>query len=364
MVVSARRAVSLAARVMLCALALASGAATARYTNIARYDGALTRDPGPRAAASGAAQRAASLDRGSAPTHEVVATSAASATIRTADPEEDAAAHDALGAALAHGAIMTGATPQRLILFTFDDGPDRNTTPLLLDRLDAAGVRAVFFLTGANLVGENAAQRRNQEIARDAVARGHFVASHGMHHRQLPLLNDLEVGREVSETERVFERVLGGRPWLIRPPGGARSPRVDRLLAARGYTTMLWNLGAGDFQVRSAKDVHDTWRRVFERREANGERGGIVLLHDTYAWSVDAFQLIVRDLLDRNCKLLQEGQELYDFVDDPRLFFEPREGRNESTLAKPAVMEPALFAARQARLREETRQRCESLAVN
>lgn len=273
-------------------------------------------------------------------------------------------AHDALGQGLANGAIMTGSTPHRLILFTFDDGPDRATTPLLLDRLDAAGVRAVFFLTGANLVGENAAQRRNQQIARDTVARGHFVASHGMNHRQLPLLSDLDVNGEVTQTERVFEAVLGGRPWLIRPPGGAHSPRVDRLLAARGYTTMLWNLGAGDFQVRSAKEVHETWRKVFERREAEGERGGIVLLHDTYSWSVDAFQLIVRDLLDRNCGLLESGQELYDFVDDPSIFFEARDSRGESTLAGPAKLTPARLEARQALLREETRQRCESLAVN
>jgi peptidoglycan/xylan/chitin deacetylase (PgdA/CDA1 family) len=259
---------------------------------------------------------------------------------------------------------MTGSTAQRLILFTFDDGPDRATTPLLLDRLDAAGVHAVFFLTGANLVGENVAQRRNQQIARDTVARGHFVASHGMNHRQLPLLSDLDVSREIVDTERVFEAVLGARPWLFRPPGGAHSPRIDKLLAARGYTTMLWNLGAGDFQVRSAKDVHETWRKVFERREAQGERGGIVLLHDTYSWSVDAFQLIVRDLLDRNCALLESGQELYDFVDDPRIFFEARNGRDESALAGPATLEPARFAARQDSLREETRQRCGSLAVN
>ncbi|MFT3922664.1 MAG: polysaccharide deacetylase family protein [Myxococcales bacterium] len=364
----ARAAVSsLATRLLLCAAALGGGAATARYTDIARCNahglgprpGAQSQESRPRQEAQGSARALTASTSGAAP----VLLSAVMAEAPASDAEDDPAPHDALGASLARGAIMTGSTPQRLILFTFDDGPDRATTPLLLDRLDAAGVRAVFFLTGANLVGENAAQRRNQQIARETVARGHFVASHGMNHRQLPLLSDLEVSSEVVQTEQIFERVLGARPWLIRPPGGAHSPRVDKLLAARGYTTMLWNLGAGDFQVRTAKEVHETWRKVFERREAEGERGGIVLLHDTYAWSVDAFQLIMRDLLDRNCALLESDQELYDFVDDPSIFFAPRDDQDVSAVAKPAMLDPTRHELRQAALREETRQRCSTLAA-
>jgi peptidoglycan-N-acetylglucosamine deacetylase len=270
---------------------------------------------------------------------------------------------DGLGEALRDGRVMRGATPHKLILFTFDDGPDRNTTPLLLDRLDAAGVHAIFFLTGDNLRGENVAERKNQEIARETVRRGHLVASHGMRHRQLPLLSDYEAMLEVGQTELMFKRVLGARPWLIRPPGGARSARIDRLLADRGYTTVLWNLGAGDFQVRTAADVHKTWQAVFERRRNHGEQGGIVLLHDTYAWSVDAFQLIVQDLLDQNCKLLAKNKELYDFVDDPALFFQARTGDDPSLETDPVVLAPEVLEARQERIREETAQRCQALAV-
>jgi peptidoglycan/xylan/chitin deacetylase (PgdA/CDA1 family) len=188
------------------------------------------------------------------------------------------------------------------------------------------------------------------------------VASHGMHHRQLPLLGAAEAALEISQAEQMFQQVLGARPWLVRPPGGSRSPRIDRMLAERGYTTMLWNLGAGDTQVHTAEEVHRTWAAVLERRRAAGDEGGIVLLHDTYAWSVDAFQLIVNDLLDRNCKLLAAGEELYDFVDDPRLFFQPRGSADPSSEAAPVTLSRAHLELRQARLRQETAQRCESLA--
>jgi peptidoglycan/xylan/chitin deacetylase (PgdA/CDA1 family) len=207
--------------------------------------------------------------------------------------------------------------------------------------------------------GDNVAQRKHQKIARESVARGHVLASHGTYHMQLPLLTDQKVLAEVTQAENIFERVLGVRPWLIRPPGGAHSERIDRLLAKRGYTTVLWNLGAGDFQVRSAEEVHETWRAVLERREAQGERGGIILLHDTYTWSVDAFQLIVDDLLARNCRLLQHpSEELYDFADDPALFFEPRGSGSPSEVAKAVVLDEATLAWRQARVRADTAQRC------
>jgi peptidoglycan/xylan/chitin deacetylase (PgdA/CDA1 family) len=376
MVVQARNFKAVSLRVALCAAALGAGAATARYTDVARCDATarVARTGARRVRTTQEESRQQARPGGSTSQAAPLLASALSVDENPAsDAEDDPAPHEAfdvrhgLAPQLARGSIMTGSTPHRLILFTFDDGPDRSTTPLLLDRLDAAGVRAVFFLTGANLVGENAAQRRNQQIARETVARGHVVASHGMNHRQLPLLSDAEVMREVGETEQIFERVLGGRPWLIRPPGGAHSPRVDRLLGARGYTTMLWNLGAGDFQVRTAKDVHETWKKVLERRQGEGEQGGIVLLHDTYAWSVDAFQLIVGDLLDRNCELLEKGHELYDFVDDPGLFFEARRSAggpqdDASAVAKPVRLSPEALEQRQARLREETSQRCGALA--
>jgi peptidoglycan/xylan/chitin deacetylase (PgdA/CDA1 family) len=257
------------------------------------------------------------------------------------------------------GKIIEGSTPHRLILFSFDDGPERRTTPLLLDRLDAVGVKALFFLTASRIVGRNAMEREQAALAREIVARGHLVGSHTVDHLQLPLLDDARAAEQVIGAEQIFQRVLGFRPSLIRPPGGARSPRIDLLLAERNYTTVLWNVGAGDFQVKSAAEVLDTFRKVLERREReNGDRGGIVLLHDTYSWSVDAFQLIWAELWARNCRLLVRGEELYDIVSDLAFFHQPREGAPTGALASPARLPPEVLEVRQAHLRAEAAQRC------
>jgi peptidoglycan-N-acetylglucosamine deacetylase len=259
----------------------------------------------------------------------------------------------------AGGRIIDGSTPHRLILFTFDDGPERRTTPLLLDRLEAVGIKAVFFLTASRIAERTPVEREQAALAKEIVARGHLVGSHTVDHLQLPLLDDTGATAQVLGAEQIFQRVLGFRPTLIRPPGGARSPRIDALLAERNYTTVLWNLGAGDFQVKSANEVLDTFRKVLERREReNGDHGGILLLHDTYAWSVDAFQLILAELWSRNCKLLERNEELYDIVDDLEYFFQTRDRAEVGTLASPARLPTAVFAERQAKLRREAAQRC------
>jgi len=262
-------------------------------------------------------------------------------------------------AAYGGGRIIEGSTPHRLIYFTFDDGPDRRTTPLLLDRLDAVGVKATFFLTAGRIANASGIERLQAELAREIVGRGHSIGNHTVDHLQLPLLSDAEALEQVVGAERIFDRVLGFHPLLVRPPGGGHSPRIDDLLSQLGYTIVLWNLGASDFQVKSPQEVLDQFVRVLDWREREqGERGGVVLLHDTHTWSVDAFQLIWAELWARNCTLLARGEELFDIVPDLTFFYEPRGDSSATTRASPAVPAPWLLAQRQERLRLEAKQRC------
>jgi hypothetical protein len=113
--------------------------------------------------------------------------------------------------------------------------------------------------------------------------------------------------------------------------------------------------------VHSAQQVFDTFVKVLERREReNGERGGIVLMHDTYTWSVDAFQMIFAELWKRNCKLLATDEELYDIVPNLDFFYQPRGDAEAGAMAEPARLPPELLAERQKRLRTEAAQRCNS----
>ncbi|MGB0680356.1 MAG: polysaccharide deacetylase family protein [Polyangiales bacterium] len=269
-----------------------------------------------------------------------------------------------LGSAHREGLVVHGGTPRRLILFTFDDGPDLRYTPKLLHSLRARQVQAMFFLTGRRLLGPQRRSQARRRLAAEIAAEGHVIASHTLDHLQLPLLKRTEVIQQLRGAERAFKLVFGARPWLVRPPGGARSARVDGIISARGYTQVMWNLGTGDTQSRSAEEVFRTWQKVMSRREReHGERGGILLMHDTHPWSVEAFERIHAELERRNCILATRGEELYDIVGDLSFFYAPRSIEGASAAAPVAEPDPEVFALRQRRLRQETRARCTAGAL-
>jgi peptidoglycan/xylan/chitin deacetylase (PgdA/CDA1 family) len=258
---------------------------------------------------------------------------------------------DVTGARYPSGLTIDGSTRRRTILFSFDDGPSRRTTPKLLDLLDQLGIRAVFFVKTESFGRRNPWEREHAEIVREIASRGHMIGNHTETHRQLPLLRNAEIDAELSLSEGKIENAIGLRPHLIRPPGGALSARVRDLLAARGYTSVLWTVYTGDLEVDTADDVVRTFFRVLKRREREtGDRGGIVLLHDTQPHSLDALPRLVDALKQRNCELLGRDEELYDIVDDLGYFIPGHE---------PAQS----LDTRQAELKVRTQRDCAALAL-
>jgi peptidoglycan/xylan/chitin deacetylase (PgdA/CDA1 family) len=258
---------------------------------------------------------------------------------------------DATGLRFPSGLTIRGGTTHRAILFTFDDGPSRRTTPRLLDILDGLGIKAVFFVKTESFGNGNPWEREHAEIVREIVRRGHTIGNHTETHRQLPLLRNAAIEAELAVSERKIQRAIGRKPRLIRPPGGALSARVEQLLGEHGYTSVMWALYGGDLEVSTPEDVVRTFFRVLDRREQEvGDRGGIVLMHDTKSHSVDAVPRLVSALQKRNCKLLEDDEELYDIVDDLGYFIPGHEP--DQTLEE-----------RQEELRERTRRACHSVAL-
>jgi len=258
---------------------------------------------------------------------------------------------DVTGLRFPSGLTIPGGSKHRAILFTFDDGPSRRNTPRLLDMLDDLGIKAVFFVKSESFGNGNPWEREHAEIVREIVRRGHLVGNHTETHRQLPLLRNAEIEAELALSERKIERTIGSKPRLIRPPGGALSNRVEQLLGENGYTSVMWALYGGDLEVSTPEEVVRTFFRVLERREREvGDRGGIVLMHDTKSHSLDAVPRLVNALQKRNCQLLADGEELYDIVDDLGYFIPGHEP--DETLEE-----------RQEELRERARRACNTVAL-
>src|SRR5262245_36519920 len=158
------------------------------------------------------------------------------------------------------------ASGGRAVALTFDDGPNPEATPAILDALGARGVKATFFILGRH------AERWPDLVAR--VARdGHSIGNHGYYHRKLHfkspgyVRDDLRLG-----TERI-EAATGRRPGLFRAPHGFRSPWVSPIAKSLGQRTVGWSLGVWDSD-RPGVDA------IAERTIGGARPGGILLLHD------------------------------------------------------------------------------------
>jgi len=150
---------------------------------------------------------------------------------------------------------------------TFDDGPDPDGTPAVLDALDAAGVRATFFLVGEQLM-------RHHAIAREAAERGHELALHGFEHREHDTLTPQGARDDIARGLGSFEAATGRKPRFYRPPYGRFSEASYDACRHLGLEPVYWSAWGMDWEALEAARIADLVCRDL------GE-GAVVLLHDS-----------------------------------------------------------------------------------
>ena len=159
------------------------------------------------------------------------------------------------------------------VALTFDDGPDPEWTPRVLDILREKNVRAAFFVVGTNAASY-------PELLRQIVAEGHEVGNHTYSHANLAEISSARLHLELNATQRLVESISGRSTTLFRPPYNAdRIPQTVeefRSLAAAqdlGYIPVAESIDSEDWR---RSPVESILRRVKERRS----EGNVVLLHD------------------------------------------------------------------------------------
>jgi peptidoglycan/xylan/chitin deacetylase (PgdA/CDA1 family) len=125
------------------------------------------------------------------------------------------------------------------VVFTFDDGPDPDGTPAVLDALDAAGARATFFLVGEQVEADPG-------LAREIAERGHELQAHCYDHRAHRLLDD--PFDDLARTVDVIERAAGVAPTMQRPPYGRFTPASHGACLAAGLQPVYWSAWGEDWE--------------------------------------------------------------------------------------------------------------------
>lgn len=154
------------------------------------------------------------------------------------------------------------------ISLTFDDGPDPQLTPRVLDMLDRHQAKASFFC-----VGERAAAC--PELTREIVRRGHSVENHSYRHRHsFALMGLSSLRREVCAAQETLAAITGRPPAFFRAPAGFRSPFLEPILAALGLCYVSWTRRGFD---ATGKDPG----RILGRLTQGLAAGDVLLMHDS-----------------------------------------------------------------------------------
>jgi len=161
--------------------------------------------------------------------------------------------------------FLYGANTRKQVALTFDDGPDLEYTPQILDILGQFGVKATFFLKGVNVPGR-------EWVVTRMVREGHLVANHSYTHPNFRKMTPDQIIAEVEKTETLLEKISGRKTALLRPPYGEMTEEgLDRLVVA-GYQMINWSVDSRDW-----KDIHAD--EILTNILSQTKAGSIILMH-------------------------------------------------------------------------------------
>lgn len=161
------------------------------------------------------------------------------------------------------GTIFCGDTRERLVALTIDDAPHPDVTPGILRELRARGVRATFFIIGANA-------KAYPELVDAIRADGHELANHMYTDRISARLSDHAFVDELQRTDALIQPLE--TPKFCRPGSGILTPRLVRLIVANGYTPVAGTAYPVDLRTSIAFTVMHFLRNI--------RPGAILVLHD------------------------------------------------------------------------------------
>ncbi len=168
------------------------------------------------------------------------------------------------GRAIGRAPARAGGPPR--LYLTFDDGPNAEATPRILETLERARVPAAFFMVGRHV-------RMLPALARAAGDAGHEVGNHTDSHVKLHLRSPGTIRRELAAAHAAIVEATGRAPRSFRAPHGFRNPFVVPAATRLGYRVFGWSFGVWDTALPGVEEVR-------RRMRAKLRPGAILLLHD------------------------------------------------------------------------------------
>ena len=172
---------------------------------------------------------------------------------------------------------------EKIVSLTFDDGPDMELTPKLLDHLHDLGIPVTFFCIGRKING-------NKSLVKRMYLEGHIIGTHSYSHSDwFDFFSSAHMQNELEQSVFSVFDATGKIPLLFRPPYGVINPMVKRAVKQLGLQVIGFSNRAWDTSSRNKEIIAD---RIIR----NLNPGDIILLHDTVPETIEIIKSIVEHI--------------------------------------------------------------------
>ena len=165
------------------------------------------------------------------------------------------------------------------VALTFDDGPDRDTTPVILSALEQAHVPATFFLIGNRVANDADLVQRMYQDHDD-------IGDHSWSHADLTKLPPDQIRSQIEQTQVVNSNTGVPAPSFVRPPYGVVNQTVEDNIP---LPLVLWNIDPRDWAETDPA-------KIGAAVTALAKPGAIILMHDAKPSSAAAVAAILANL--------------------------------------------------------------------
>ncbi len=177
------------------------------------------------------------------------------------------------------------------IALTFDDGPDPNFTPQILEILEQHNLIGTFFIIGKKA-------ESYPEILKEIHQKGHIIGNHSFSHSPyLPFFSTSKLKADIQHCTDIIKTLTGREIQLFRPPFGVTNPRYGKALKQLELQSIGWN-------IRSFDTIFKNPKQLFKRVSQKIEKGNILLFHDTQQVTLQTLPELIRYCDEEGIKIL------------------------------------------------------------
>jgi peptidoglycan-N-acetylglucosamine deacetylase len=162
--------------------------------------------------------------------------------------------------------IWNKSRAEKTIYLTFDDGPVPGITDFVLNELSKKGMKATFFMVGANV-------EKHPDLAKEVHQAGHEIGNHTFHHLDGFRNPDGLYLDDIEKCQKILQDKLAIAPLYFRPPYGKISKSQSKLVL-QNHQIVMWDVLSGDY------DLGQSFEKCLAKSIKYSRNGSIVLFHD------------------------------------------------------------------------------------